>query len=195
LTSQIAISKRGRGGRRTLPYAFTEHGALMAANLLNSPRAVAMSLYVIRAFIKMREDLAANAEIISAWLKLIKSSFSTTALSAISTKNSARCWSRPRNRQNPKSASISKKIPFPTRSNERFSVHNLERKSLRSTCYSGRSLKDRNESRPFVKIHVQTGSKITSEEQQVRLRVSRLVCPGARSGAQSNPVSPNRILA
>jgi hypothetical protein len=64
LTSQIAISKAGRGGRRTLPYAFTEHGALMAANLLSSPRAVAMSVYVIRAFVKMREELAANAAIL-----------------------------------------------------------------------------------------------------------------------------------
>ncbi len=44
--------------------AFTEHGALMAANLLNSPRAVAMSVYVIRAFVKMREQLAANAAIL-----------------------------------------------------------------------------------------------------------------------------------
>jgi hypothetical protein len=43
---QFAMSKAGRGGRRTLPYAFTEHGALMAANILNSPRAVAMSVYV-----------------------------------------------------------------------------------------------------------------------------------------------------
>src|SRR6266581_1785402 len=47
-----------------LPRAFTEHGALMAANLLTSPRAVAMSLYVIRAFIKIREDLVANAAIL-----------------------------------------------------------------------------------------------------------------------------------
>src|SRR5438552_2719191 len=47
LTSQIAMSKAGRGGRRSLPYAFTEHGALMASNILNSPRAVAMSIYVI----------------------------------------------------------------------------------------------------------------------------------------------------
>ena len=38
LTSQIAMSKTGRGGRRTLPYAFTEHGAIMAANVLNSPK-------------------------------------------------------------------------------------------------------------------------------------------------------------
>lgn len=44
--------------------AFTEHGALMAANILNSPRAVAMSVYVIRAFVKMREVLAANAAIL-----------------------------------------------------------------------------------------------------------------------------------
>ena len=44
--------------------AFTEHGALMAATVLNSSRAVAMSLYIIRAFVKMREDLAANAAIL-----------------------------------------------------------------------------------------------------------------------------------
>jgi len=44
LTSQFAMSKKGRGGRRTLPYAFTEHGAVMAANILNSPRAVQMSV-------------------------------------------------------------------------------------------------------------------------------------------------------
>ena len=49
---------------RYLPYAFSEHGALMAANILNSPRAVAMSVYVIRAFVKMREDVAANAAIL-----------------------------------------------------------------------------------------------------------------------------------
>lgn len=61
LTSQIAISNRGRGGRRTLPYAFTEHGAVMAANILNSERAVQMSIFVVRAFIKMRQTLATNA--------------------------------------------------------------------------------------------------------------------------------------
>ena len=65
LTSQNAILKTGRGGhRKYAPLAFTEHGALMAANLLNSPRAVSMSLYVIRAFVKLREDLAANAAIL-----------------------------------------------------------------------------------------------------------------------------------
>ena len=65
LRSQIVILKRGRGHhRKYAPYGFTEHGALMAATVLNSPRAVAMSVYVIRAFIKMREDLAANAIIL-----------------------------------------------------------------------------------------------------------------------------------
>ncbi len=47
-----------------MPFAFTEHGALMAANVLNSPDAVRMSLYVVRAFIQMREHLAANAAIL-----------------------------------------------------------------------------------------------------------------------------------
>ena len=65
LRSQIATLNTGRGGhRKYVPYAFSEHGALMAANILSSPRAIAMSLYIIRAFVKMREDLAANAAIL-----------------------------------------------------------------------------------------------------------------------------------
>jgi hypothetical protein len=60
LISQIAMSKEGRGGRRTLPNAFTEHGAVMAANILNNERAVQMSIFVVRAFIKMRQTLATN---------------------------------------------------------------------------------------------------------------------------------------
>ena len=65
LRSQTAILKTGRGRhRKYLPYVFTEHGALMAATILNSPRAVAMSVYVIRAFVKMRGELAANAAIL-----------------------------------------------------------------------------------------------------------------------------------
>jgi len=47
-----------------LPYAFTEHGAIMAANVLNSPQAVAMSVYIVRAFIQQREVLAANETIL-----------------------------------------------------------------------------------------------------------------------------------
>jgi hypothetical protein len=60
LRSQSAMSKLGSGGRRTLPWAFTGHGALQASSILNSPRAVAMSVYVIRAFIRLREMLDEN---------------------------------------------------------------------------------------------------------------------------------------
>ena len=64
LISQNAISKKtGRGGRRTLPWVFTEHGAVMAANILNSPKAVKMSVFVVRAFMKMREQLLSRAEL------------------------------------------------------------------------------------------------------------------------------------
>lgn len=76
LRSQIATSKlegtpeegitpnsERRGGRRYTPFAFTEHGALMAATVLNSPQAVQMSLYVVRAFVRMREELLTNAVI------------------------------------------------------------------------------------------------------------------------------------
>jgi len=64
LISQNAISKPGRGGRTKLPRLFTEHGALMAASILKSDRAIAMSVYVIRAFVEIRETLASNASIL-----------------------------------------------------------------------------------------------------------------------------------
>jgi hypothetical protein len=57
LTSQFAMSKSGRGGRRSLPYAFTEHGTVMAANILRSQKAIQMSVFVVRAFIRMRQML------------------------------------------------------------------------------------------------------------------------------------------
>ena len=63
LISQNAMSKPGRGGRRTLPYAFTEHGAIMAANVLNSPRAVQMSVFVVRAFVRMRSIMNDTREL------------------------------------------------------------------------------------------------------------------------------------
>jgi hypothetical protein len=53
-------SNIGRGGRRHLPKVFTEHGALMAATILNSPRAVEVSVYVVRAFVQLRDLLAGN---------------------------------------------------------------------------------------------------------------------------------------
>jgi hypothetical protein len=63
LMLQIATSKAGRGGRRKPPLAFTEHGAIMAATVLNSTRAVEMSIYVVRAFVQLREMLASNKEL------------------------------------------------------------------------------------------------------------------------------------
>ena len=63
LRSQFATSNIGRGGRRSLPYAFTEHGAIMAATVLNSEQAVEMSVYVVRAFIRLRAALTANREL------------------------------------------------------------------------------------------------------------------------------------
>jgi phage regulator Rha-like protein len=70
LRSQIATSNTGRGGRRYLPYAFTEHGATMAATVLNSKRAIEMSIFVVRAFVRMREVLAANREIMATLIDL-----------------------------------------------------------------------------------------------------------------------------
>lgn len=63
LRSQSVIA-RSHGGRRALPWAFTEHGALMSATILNSDRAVAMSVYVIRAFVEMRDQIMANAALL-----------------------------------------------------------------------------------------------------------------------------------
>jgi hypothetical protein len=59
LISQSAISNDLRGGRRKLPYALTEHGAIMAASVLNTPRAVEMSVFVVRAFIDAIKRLMA----------------------------------------------------------------------------------------------------------------------------------------
>jgi phage regulator Rha-like protein len=65
LRSQFATSKNTRGGRRYAPYAFTEHGAIMAATVLNSERAVEMSVFVVRAFVRLREMLATNQQLAS----------------------------------------------------------------------------------------------------------------------------------
>ena len=60
--SQSVILKRGQN-IKYLPYAFTEHGAIMAANVLNSKQAVQMSVFVVRAFVKLRETLATHKEL------------------------------------------------------------------------------------------------------------------------------------
>jgi phage regulator Rha-like protein len=64
LRSQIATLKPGRGQhRKYLPYVFTEHGALMLASVLNSPRAVEMSIYVVRGFVRLRSAVMENKEL------------------------------------------------------------------------------------------------------------------------------------
>lgn len=65
LRSQNVISSPTHGGRRYLPNAFTEHGAIMAATVLNSKRAVEMSIFVVRAFVQMRQAMAKNQHIVS----------------------------------------------------------------------------------------------------------------------------------
>jgi hypothetical protein len=65
LRSQFATSSKSRGGRRYSPHAFTEHGAIMAAAVLNSERAVQMSVFVVRAFVRLRELLATNRHLAS----------------------------------------------------------------------------------------------------------------------------------
>ncbi len=62
LTSQNVISSGGHGGIRRPPYAFTEHGAIMAASILKSKRAVDVSVSVVRTFVRMREMLLTNAK-------------------------------------------------------------------------------------------------------------------------------------
>ena len=73
LKSQIVTSSldaspasfSGYGGARKLPWVFTEHGAIMAATILRSPRAITMSVYVVRAFVQMREALLTNANVLT----------------------------------------------------------------------------------------------------------------------------------
>jgi hypothetical protein len=62
--SQFVTSSKKHRGTAYRPWAFTEHGAIMAATVLNSPEAVAMSVFVVRAFMQMREQLAANTAIL-----------------------------------------------------------------------------------------------------------------------------------
>ena len=63
LRSQFATSNRGRGGRRSRPYVFTEHGAVMLASVLRSETAIQASVYVVRAFVQLREMLASHKDL------------------------------------------------------------------------------------------------------------------------------------
>jgi ORF6N domain len=63
LRSQFATSKPGRGGRRSLPYAFTEQGVAMLSSVLNSERAIEVNITIMRAFVKLRQMLESNEEL------------------------------------------------------------------------------------------------------------------------------------
>ena len=65
LRSQNATSSSAHGGRRYLPHAFTEHGAIMVATVLNSKRAIEMSVFVVRAFVQMRHAMVVNQQVMS----------------------------------------------------------------------------------------------------------------------------------
>jgi hypothetical protein len=63
LRSQFVTSKKGRGGRRYLPYVFTEQGVAMLSSVLNSDRAVRVNIAIMRAFVRMRETMASHREL------------------------------------------------------------------------------------------------------------------------------------
>jgi hypothetical protein len=85
--SQFVTSSKRHRGAAYRPIAFTEHGAIMAATILNSPEAVAMSVFVVRAFMQMREQLAANAAILKRLAEIDKTLLEQdSALRAIWTK-------------------------------------------------------------------------------------------------------------
>jgi hypothetical protein len=65
LRSQNVISSEGHGGTRYRPYAFTEHGAIMAATVLNSERAIEMSVFVVLAFVRLRRAIAGNRNVLT----------------------------------------------------------------------------------------------------------------------------------
>jgi hypothetical protein len=65
LRSQNVISSAGHGGTRYRPYAFTEHGAIMAATVLNSERAIEMSVFVVLAFVRMRRAIAGSRQMLT----------------------------------------------------------------------------------------------------------------------------------
>jgi len=63
LRSQIVTAKIGRGGRRSAPYAFTEQGVAMLSSVLRSPRAVRVNIAIMRAFVRVRQELASNSDL------------------------------------------------------------------------------------------------------------------------------------
>lgn len=63
LRSQIVTSSGGHGGRRYMPYAFTEHGVAMLSSVLSSRRAIQLNILIVRAFVRLREYLATHTDL------------------------------------------------------------------------------------------------------------------------------------
>ncbi len=72
LRSQIATSRFGHGGRRSLPYAFTEQGVAMLASVLNSEQAIEVNIAIMRAFVRLRQMLETNEELNRKFTAVIK---------------------------------------------------------------------------------------------------------------------------
>jgi hypothetical protein len=72
LRSQTVISSATHGGRRYAPYAFTEHGVAMLSSVLNSTQAIRVNIAIMRAFVKLRETLAANKELAARFEELAR---------------------------------------------------------------------------------------------------------------------------
>jgi hypothetical protein len=72
LRSQIVTSKTGRGGRRYQPWVFTEHGVAMLSSVLRSPRAIAVNIEIVRAFVRLRRLLATPSDIVQEITRLAR---------------------------------------------------------------------------------------------------------------------------
>jgi hypothetical protein len=105
LRSQFAILKPGQH-QKYRPYAFTEHGAIMAANVLSSAQAVAMSVYIVRAFVQQRDASPPMRRSSSASPKSIRRCCCTTRRFATFIKSSGHCCSRRPIRQSPRSVFV-----------------------------------------------------------------------------------------
>ncbi|MEO6095148.1 MAG: ORF6N domain-containing protein [Fibrobacteria bacterium] len=99
LRSQIVTSRSGWGGRRSHPYAFTEHGVAMLASVLKSERAIKVNIAIVRAFVRMREFLATHQD----WLKSWRSwSRNTIQTSKWFSRQSSICWASNKPRESEK---------------------------------------------------------------------------------------------
>ena len=114
LRFQIGTSSSGYGGRRYLPYVFTEQGVAMLSSVLRSKQAVQVNVAIMRAFVRLREALALHKELARKLNQLEKKIEVTIRLFSPCSKPSANSWLRPFRSPSPKSAFILRKMPFRT---------------------------------------------------------------------------------